>query len=110
MLRPHPVRTIRLAHDSLALVESVRETDRLQWLACPDEKSAASVATLAAASAAAGRKFFMYTLDPREAAAARRVGLRIRGGYLMLLPTGQSIEGWDRLTNAVWRVQSGDRV
>ena len=67
--RPNAVRAVRLSHDSLALVESVRETDRLQWLSCPAGKTAASIASLAAASAAASRKFFMYTLDPRQASA-----------------------------------------
>ena len=108
--RPHAVRAIHLAHDSLALVESVRATDRLQWLACPDGKTARCIAALATASAVAGRDFFMYTLDPHQAAVARRVGLRIRAGYLMVLPTGHSNGSWDRLANAVWRVQSGDRL
>jgi GNAT superfamily N-acetyltransferase len=108
--RPHPVRAVRWGHDSLAVVESVGSTDRLQWLACPREKAARSVAALAAHSAAAGRQFFTYTLDPLLAKAARRVGLRIREGYLMLLPTGYSTVDWAELARAPWAVQSGDRV
>ena len=108
--RPHAVRAIRLAHDSLALIETVRDTDRLQWLDCPDGKAVANIAALVAASAVTARKFFMYTLDPRQAAAARRVGLGTRGGYLLMLPTGHSSAGCDRLAHAVWRVQSGDRL
>ena len=108
--RPNMVRIVRLAHDSYAAIEAVQETDRLQLLVCPDGKRARNVAALAAASAAAGRRFFMYTLEPTEAAAARRARLRIRAGYLMLQPTGVGGEGWERLAGADWRVQSGDRM
>jgi GNAT superfamily N-acetyltransferase len=108
--RPHTVRIVRLAHDSYAAIEAVHETDRLQLLVCPDHRRAGNIAALAAASAAAGRKFFMYTLVPAEAAAARRARLRIRAGYLMLQPTGVEADDWDRLAGAVWQVQSGDRM
>jgi hypothetical protein len=108
--RPHTVRVARLGHDSYAAIEAVHETDRLQLLVCPEDKRAGNIAALAAASAATGRRFFMYTLDPAEAAAARRARLRIRAGYLMLQPTGLEGDGWDRLARAVWRVQSGDRM
>jgi hypothetical protein len=69
-----------------------------------------AIARLAAASAAARRQFFLYTLDPLIAAAARRIGLRMRPGYLMLWPTGYRPEAWSRLVNASWNVQSGDRL
>ncbi|HEX4267365.1 MAG TPA: hypothetical protein VHY36_05730 [Steroidobacteraceae bacterium] len=108
--RPSAVRALRLSHDSLALVEPVHDTDRLQWLACPREKVTGAIARLAAASAAARRQFFLYTLDPLIAAAARRIGLRMRPGYLMLWPTGYRPEAWSRLVNASWNVQSGDRL
>jgi GNAT superfamily N-acetyltransferase len=108
--RPGPVRAVRLAHDSLALVETVHDTDRLQWLACPRDKVTGAIARLAAASAAARRKFFLYTLDPLLAAAARRIGLRMRPGYLLLWPTGRRTEVWNRLAHASWTVQSGDRL
>ena len=108
--RPGTVCALRLAHDSLALIESVHGTDRLQWLACPREKITAAIARLATATAAAKRQFFLYTLDPLIAAAARRIGLRMRPGYLMLWPTGCRAEGWKRLANASWNVQSGDRL
>jgi GNAT superfamily N-acetyltransferase len=108
--RPCPVRFLRLAHDALALVETVGDTDRLQWLACPREKMTGAIARLAAASAAAKRQFFLYTLDPLLAAAAQRVGLGMRPGYLMLWPTGHRTEAWNRLANASWTVQSGDRL
>jgi hypothetical protein len=108
--RPNTVHIVRLAHDSYAAIEAVHDTDRLQLLVCPDRKRTRNIATLAAASAAGGRNFFMYTLEPTEAAAARRAHLRTRSGYLMLQPTGVQGDGWDRLAGAVWRVQSGDRM
>jgi hypothetical protein len=108
--RPNTVRIVRLAHDSYAAIEAVNGTDRLQLLLCPNRKRARNIAALAAASTAAGRYFFMYTLDPAEAAAARRAQLRMRAGYLMLQPTGLPGDGWERLAGAVWRVQSGDRM
>jgi GNAT superfamily N-acetyltransferase len=108
--RPGPVRALRLAHDSVALVETVHGTDRLQWLACPREKVTEAIARLAGASAAAKRQFFLYTLDPLIAAAARRIGLGTRPGYLMLWPTGHRTEHWSGLANASWTVHSGDRL
>lgn len=108
--RPNAVSAVRTGHDSLALVESVGSTDRLQWLACPDGKSARAIAALAAHSAALQRRFFFYTLDPLQAAAAQRAGLRVRKGYLMVQPTGGSPEGWEALAHARWSVQSGDRL
>jgi GNAT superfamily N-acetyltransferase len=108
--RPGAVRALRPTHDSLALVETVHDTDRLQWLACPRGKVTGAIARLAAASAAAKRQLFLYTLDPLLAAAARRIGLRMRPGYLMLWPTGHRTEAWNRLANASWTVQSGDRL
>lgn len=108
--RPCAVHALRLAHDSLALVETVHDTDRLQWLACPPRKMTEAISRLAAASAAARRRFFLYTLDPVLAAAAKRIGLGMRPGYLMLWPTGHRTETWNRLSNACWTVQSGDRL
>jgi GNAT superfamily N-acetyltransferase len=90
LLRPHPVHAVRLRHDCLGLLEKVHGTDRLQCLACPGARATASLASLAAASGASGRRFFMYTLDPCEAAAARRLGLKVREGFLMLLPTDRT--------------------
>jgi GNAT superfamily N-acetyltransferase len=108
--RPHGVRAVRLAHDSLALIETVGATDRLQMLTCPDLKTTRCIAALAAASAVTGKKFFMYTLDPHQAAAALRAGLRIREGRLMVQPTGYSTAAWNALAAASWAVQSGDRL
>jgi GNAT superfamily N-acetyltransferase len=108
LCRPHPVRALRLSHDSYALIEAVGTTDRLQWLACPHSKMTAHTAALAAASAAAGRKFFMYTLDPLLAQAAHRSGLEIRRGYLLVLPL--DLSAGRGLASALWTVQSGDRL
>ena len=79
-------------------------------LPAPREKATGVIARLAAASAAAKRQFFLYTLDPLIAAAARRIGLGMRPGYLMLWPTGYRTEAWSRLAHASWNVQSGDRA
>ena len=108
--RPHAVRSVRCGHDSLALVETVQSTDRLQWLACPKEKTVRCISALTARSASQGRQFFMYTLDACVAAAASRAGLRIRRGYLMLQPTGCASSDWNELATAAWSVQSGDRI
>ena len=98
--RPHPVRAVRLSLDSHALIERVGDTDRLQWLAGPHHRFSSNIASLVATSRASGRKFFMYTLDPLQAAAARRTGLKIRNGYLMLLPTGRVHSDWYALTRS----------
>jgi len=108
--RPSHVRAIHLAHDCTALIETVGSTDRLQWLGCPRDKACHSVATLAKASAAAGREFFMYTLDPVLAVAANRARLRTRPGYFILWTTGPHPRQWNTLVNASWQLQSGDRV
>jgi hypothetical protein len=108
--RPNPVRALRLAHDVVALVETVDTTDRLQWLSCPPHKAIASLGTLTAASAAAGRKFFMYTLDPLLARAALRLGLSLRAGLLMLLPIERDRTDWRALASADWCLHSGDRL
>ena len=108
--RVNPVRVLRLTHDSLALLETVGGTDRLQWLAAPRAKVTASITSLASGSAAAGRQFFLYTLDPLLAAAAKRIGLAIRPGYLMLWPTGHAADAWRAASCAPWTVHSGDRL
>jgi GNAT superfamily N-acetyltransferase len=117
--RPHAVNVVRLAHDSLALIETVpacaghpasSATDRLQWLECPATKKTAYLAQLACLSAAAQRQFFAYTLDPRLAEAARRSGLRVIPGHLMLLGLSQADPRWEDLMGARWHVQSGDRL
>jgi len=108
--RANPVRAVRLGHDATALLETVGDTDRLQWLGCPRSRVFASVALLAAASAAARRRFFMYTLDPLLTAAAVRFGLTIRAGLVMLLPIDRGAADWSALAAATWCLQSGDRL
>jgi len=110
MVRPHPIRALRVAHDATAIVETVGSTDRLQWLGCPREKAIASLAMLAAASTVAQRRFFMYTLDPLLAGAAARLGLCIRAGLLMMLPIDRERADWHALAAADWCVHSGDRL
>jgi hypothetical protein len=104
------VRVVRLAHDAVALVEPVGDTDRLQWLGCPPARTVASLSALIAQSDAAGRHFFLYTLDPLLAAAAKRLGLRLRGGRLMLLPLDHGAADWAKVAAAPWHLHSGDRM
>jgi hypothetical protein len=108
--RPNLVRALRVSHDAAAILESVGGTDRLQWLGAPRDKTIASLSRLAAASTAARRKFFMYTLDPLLAKAAVRLGLSIRAGLLMLLPIDADRTDWQRLAGARWCLHSGDRL
>ncbi|HEY2675693.1 MAG TPA: hypothetical protein VGI65_01905 [Steroidobacteraceae bacterium] len=108
--RPHGIRLQRLQRDSHAWIETVGSTDRLQRLDCPASKTRRHVMTLVAASAAAGRRFFMYSLDAQLAAALRRQGLAIHRGYFMLLPIDPSGHAWRTISEASWSVQSGDRV
>jgi hypothetical protein len=108
--RPNLVRALRLSHDAAAILESVGGTDRLQWLGSPRDKTIASLSRLAAASTAARRKFFMYTLDPLIAKAAVRLGLSIRSGLLMLLPIDARKTDWQSLAYAEWCLHSGDRL
>jgi GNAT superfamily N-acetyltransferase len=108
--RPHGIRLHRLQHDSQAWIETVGSTDRLQRLDCPASKTRHHVTTLVAACAAAGRRFFMYSLDAQLAAALKRRGLAIHRGYFMLLPADRSGQAWRTLSEASWSVQSGDRL
>lgn len=108
--RPCGVRVVRVAHDCTALIETVGSIDRLQWLRSPDRKVIAGVARLAAASAAAGRRFFMYTMDSLLACSAGRLGLGIRDGVVLVLPADRGGVPLDELLQAPWRLQSGDRM
>jgi len=110
LLRPHRVRIVRPAAGHFAVIESVGHTDRLQWLSCPPMQCNETLVALASASSAAGRNFFMYTLDPQHASVAAQARLQVRPGYMMLQPTGYDAVAWRQLTHARWRVQSGDRL
>jgi hypothetical protein len=52
----------------------------------------------------------MYTLDPLLAAAAGRLGLAIRGGFLLVLPIDRTKADLGELLTAPWGLQSGDRM
>jgi len=109
--RSHPVRICRPTHDSAALLESVGNTDRLQWLHCPEHRTIATIASLAEASARADRDFFMYTMDPLLARATQRIGLKVRDGFLKILPVHRSAaDSVKHLSMQPWRLQSGDRM
>lgn len=108
--RPHGIRLHRLQHDSQAWIEPVGSTDRLQRLDCPASKARHHVTSLVAASAAAGRRFFMYSLDAQLADALKRRGLAIHRGYFLLMPVDRSLPAWRAMNEASWSVQSGDRL
>ena len=108
--RPHPVRLVKFAQNSIALIETLHGTDRLQWSSCPEGAMLRSIARLAALSTASRRAFFMYTLDRDQADGARRLGLKVQDGYLLVLPSGYCSERWRALASASWCVQSGDRL
>jgi ribosomal protein S18 acetylase RimI-like enzyme len=109
--RPHPVETVRIGATCRAVIERVGDTDRLQWLDGDARERTAAIRALLARARGPRRKFFMYSTCPHEAAAARRLGLAARPGYLMALPLGAGdgavTRGWAGMS---WRVQSGDRM
>ena len=109
--RPHGVECVRIGATCRALIERVGDTDRLQWLDGDERELTAAIRALVARAACRRRKFFMYSTCQHEAAAARRLGLAARSGYLMALAveagrTG-TVRDWARMA---WRVQSGDRM
>jgi GNAT superfamily N-acetyltransferase len=108
--RPNPVRALRIGHDAVALIERVGVTDRLQLLAAPGARFANSLAALVGASRQRARSFFLYSMDPLEAAAARRLGLTVRDGHLVIQDTGYRPASAFSLARARWSVQSGDRL
>jgi GNAT superfamily N-acetyltransferase len=110
LLRRYPVRHVRLAHDCGALVEHTPDTDRLQLLRAPPAKRVSFLAALLQRSRAASRAFYMFTLDPLLAADATRLGLRSRGGYLVIQDTGHRSAVWHALVRTPWVIQSGDRL
>jgi GNAT superfamily N-acetyltransferase len=109
--RPHGVECLRVGASCRAVIEPVGDTDRLQWLDGDERERTAAVRALAARAQARRRKFFMYSTCPHEAAAARRLGLAARCGYLMALAVqagrAGTVRDWPGMS---WRVQSGDRM
>jgi len=71
----------------------------------------AAVRALVARAGRRRRRFFMYSTCPNEIAAARRLGLAARSGYLMALAVQAGCAGtvrdWEGMP---WCVQSGDRM
>jgi hypothetical protein len=109
--RPHPVLALRVGATCRALVECVGDTDRLQWLDCEARERVAAIRAIAAHAQRRRRRFFMYSTCPDEVAAAQRLGLCVRPGFMMALaPTSRqesTVHGWAALP---WHVQSGDRL
>jgi GNAT superfamily N-acetyltransferase len=109
--RPHGVESVRIGATCRAVIERAGDTERLQWLDGDARERLAAIRAIAVRARCRKRKFFMYSTCPHEAAAARRLGLATRPGYMMALAlqAGQvsTVHHWAGLA---WRVQSGDRM
>lgn len=109
--RPHAVQSLRIGATCRAVIEGVGDTDRLQWLDGDGRERLAAIRAIVARARCCGRKFFMYSTCPHEAAAACRLGLAAHAGYMMALAVqaghASSVRDWARM---LWRVQSGDRM
>lgn len=109
--RPHGVHSVRIGATCRALIESVDDTDRLQWLDGDERERLPAIRALVERARRRGRKFFMYSTCPHEVAAARRFGLATYPGYIMALAlqarSACAVRDWASLS---WRVQSGDRM
>jgi len=109
--RPHSVQALCVGRSGRALVEQVGDTDRLQWLDATPRERLTAIRTLAGHAQRRRQKFFMYSTRPEDAAAAGRIGLSVRAGFMMALaPESRhesTVRGWATLP---WHVQSGDRL
>lgn len=109
--RPHGVHSVRIGATCRAVIESVDDTQRLQWLDGDERERLPAIRALVEYARRRGRKFFMYSTCPHEVAAARRLGLATHPGYMMALAlqagSVATVRNWASLS---WRVQSGDRM
>jgi hypothetical protein len=110
--RPHGVQSLRIGASCRAVIETVGDTDRLQWLDGDPRERLAAIRAIAARARCRRRKFFMYSTCPQEAAAAaRRLGLAAHPGYMMALALQAGhpsiVHDWPEMS---WVVQSGDRM
>ena len=108
--RPHGVQPVRVGSTCRALIESVGDTDRLQWLDGDPRERLAAIRAIAVRARRRGRKFFMYSTCRHEAAAARRLGLATHPGYMMALALQRGHPGVSDWPEMSWVVQSGDRM
>ncbi|MDE2250180.1 MAG: GNAT family N-acetyltransferase [Gammaproteobacteria bacterium] len=108
--RPHAIQPLCVG-GGRAIIELAGDTDRLQWLDAVATERQALIASLSLHARRRGRKFFMYSTRPEDAAAAGRLGLEVRPGFMMALATERRheilVRGWAALP---WNVQSGDRL
>lgn len=109
--RPHAVQSLRIGATCRAVIERVDDTDQLQWLDGDARERLAAIRAIIARARRHGRKFFMYSTCPHETAAASRLGLAARPGYMMALALqaghASTVRDWAIMS---WRVQSGDRM
>lgn len=109
--RPDGVQSLRIGATCRAVIERVAETDRLQWLDGDGRERLAAIRAVMARARRHRRKFFMYSTCPHEVAAARRLGLAVHPGHMLVLPlqarSASTVRDWAGMS---WRVQSGDRM
>jgi hypothetical protein len=105
------VQALRIGATCRAVIERVAETDRLQWLDGDARERLAAIRAVMARARRHRRKFFMYSTCPHEVTAARRLGLRVQPGNMLVLPLqatcASRVRDWAAMS---WRVQSGDRM
>jgi len=109
--RPDEVQSLRIGATCRALIESVGDTDRLQWLDGDGRERLAAIRAVALRARRRGRRFFMYSTCPHEVTAARRLGLAVHPGYMVVVPLqprhASDVRDWARMS---WHVHSGDRM
>lgn len=109
--RPDRVQALRIGATCRAVIERVADTDRLQWLDGDGRERVAAIRAVMTRARRQRRKFFMYSTCPHEVAAARRLGLAVHPGYMLMLPLqaryASTVHDWAGMS---WRVQSGDRM
>jgi GNAT superfamily N-acetyltransferase len=108
-----PERTTLLeVGSSVAVVEHVATTDRLQFLS-PDAGVAAVVA-IARRAQSEGRHFFYFTTDEALAEHAAAHGVRVIAGSLLILDlandAGADLAAAAPPASTAWHVQPGDRM
>jgi hypothetical protein len=109
--RPHPVELLRIGGTALAVIEHVDDTDRLQWLNADPDEYGAALAAIVSRAHSARRRFFTYSTAVFPESDLRNCGLKVRAGFVMVMPTRPEHEAHVRTWATLpWRVQSGDRL
>ncbi len=128
--RPHPTRVVRLGREACAVIEEVRDTDRILLLQGDGQHRRALLEALLFRCAARGRKAFLYTTRSEIRRAATGAGFPPTGGCIRIamaddtvLAAALGMSGWQAPANAgplvdpsspwflgSWDVQAGDKM